>query len=150
MGGVVGGAEPLRPEAGEGLGLVAAGEEGQLLGGVVADGFEPGDGRCEGLVPGDLLILAGAAGPYALERRAKAGRRVDLHDPRRALGTENALVDGVVPVALDIGDLRFALRVVLEVDVDATAAGAHVASGLRDAVGDGFREVQRGGRVRHG
>jgi hypothetical protein len=41
----------------------------------------------------------------------------------------------MVAVALDVADLA-----VLEMDVDATAAGAHIAGGLADLVGDGFRK----------
>ncbi len=45
MRGVVRRAELLRPETGERLRLVAAGEEGELLGRGLADRLEPGDGE---------------------------------------------------------------------------------------------------------
>ena len=102
VGGVVGGAVLLRPPAGEGLRLVAAGEEGELLGVLVADGGEPVGGDAEGLVPGDLLELARAARAGAAEGRAEAGGGEVVHDPGRALGAEDAAVDRVVAVALDV------------------------------------------------
>ena len=131
VGGVVRGAVLLRPPAGEGLRLVAAGEEGELLRVLVADGGEPVGGDAEGLVPGDLLELARAARAGAAERRAQAGGGEVLHDPGGALGAEDAAVDRVVAVALDV--LHPAG---LHVHVDAAAAGAHVAGGLADLVGD--------------
>src|SRR3546814_3013310 len=77
----------------------------------------------------DLL----AAAPFADAQQglAEPGRRVVLHDAGRALGTEHALVHRMVGIALQIADLA-----VLEVDVDAAAAGAHVAGGLLDLVGN--------------
>ena len=54
VGGVVRGAELLRPPAGERLALVAAGEEGEALGVLVADRLEPVGGEAQGLGPGDL------------------------------------------------------------------------------------------------
>jgi hypothetical protein len=55
VGGVVGGAELLGEEAGEGLHLVAAGEDGELLGIGGADVGEALLHDLEGLVPGDDL-----------------------------------------------------------------------------------------------
>ncbi len=65
-----------------------------------------------------------------------------LHDPGAALGAEDAAVHGMVAVALDIGDLPGAVGLILHVDVDAAAAGAHVAGRLADFVGDLGGEVQ--------
>ena len=62
-----------------------------------------------------------------------------LHDTGRALGAEHALIDGVVLVAFDIGDLT-----VFHVDVDTTAACAHVTGGFAHLVTDGGRKVQIG------
>ena len=138
VGGVVRRAELLRPPAGERLALVAAGEKGELLGRGGADRRKPGGGEGEGLLPGDLLEFARAARSLAPERAAEPRRREMLHDPRRALGAEHAAVDRVVPVALDIGDLSVA-----QMHVDAAAAGAHVAGGLADLVGDLRRGVER-------
>ena len=52
-----------------------------------------------------------------------------LHDAGRALGAQHAAIDRVVAVALDVADLA-----VLDVDVDAAAAGAHIAGGLAHLV----------------
>ena len=54
-----------------------------------------------------------------------------LHDPGRSLGTENALVHRMVAVALDVADLA-----VTKMNIDAAAAGAHVAGRLPDLVTD--------------
>ena len=54
----IGGAIALRPKPGEALRLVAAGEEGELFGGGLADRFQPADGKLQRLVPGNLLELA--------------------------------------------------------------------------------------------
>ena len=55
-----------------------------------------------------------------------------LHDPRRALGAEHALIDGMVPIAFDVADLT-----ILQVDFDAASAGTHVAGGRLDLVTGG-------------
>ena len=131
VGRVVGRAESLAPEAGEALRLVAAGEKSQLFRGCIADRLEPADGDLERLVPGDFFEFTRPARADPLERRAQPRGGGVLHDPRRAFAAEHALVDRVVAVALDVDDL-FALHV----HVDAAAAGAHVAGGLADLVGD--------------
>ena len=59
-----------------------------------------------------------------------------MHDASRAFGAEHTLVDGVIAVALDIGDFAF-----LHVDVDPTATGAHVAGRLPDLVRNFGREI---------
>jgi hypothetical protein len=63
-----------------------------------------------------------------------------LHDPRRALAADHALVDRVVAVAVDVAHLGPLPRHVAQMHVDPAAAGAHVAGGLRDTVRD--RPVQ--------
>ena len=145
VGGVVGGAELLGPPAGEGLGLVAAGEEGELFRVLGVQWREPVHGDAEGLVPGDLAELAGAAGAGAAERRAQAGGAEVLHDAGGALGAEHAAVDRVVAVAVDV--FHFAVK---EMHVDAAAAGAHVAGGLAHLVGDLRRGVEGVGRGQAG
>ena len=127
--GVVRGAVLLRPPAGEGLALVAAGEEGELLRVLVAQGRQPVGGDAERLVPADLLELARAARAGAAQRRAQARGREVLHDAGGALGAEDAAVDRVVAVALDVAHLAAG-----QVHVDAAAAGAHVARRLADLV----------------
>ncbi len=139
MRGVIRGAIGLRPPACEALALVAAGEEGEPFRGGVADRLQPFGGEGQRLFPADFREFSGAAGAGAFERRAQPRRRVVLHDARRALGAEHALVDGMVPVALDIADLA-----AFDVHVDAAATGAHVAGGLADLVGNGGREVDLG------
>ena len=118
----VGGAELRRPPAGERLRLVAAGEQGKLPRIAHANLRQPGGGSPERFFPLHLAELAGAARPHAHQRLGEACRRIVLHDAGRALAAQHALVDRVVAVALDVFD-----RAVLEVHLDAAAAGAHVA-----------------------
>lgn len=105
MGGVVGGAELLGERAGEGLHLVATGEEGELLevGGTQV-GRAVGE-ELEGLIPGDdLEVQVPRSAPAAAAGAGSAAPRVLLHD-RGALGADDALVQGVVGVALDVAHL---------------------------------------------
>ena len=139
MGGVVGGAIGLRPEAGEGLGLIPPGEESQLFRGGIADRFKPCGGLLKRLIPADFLKLPRPTRPRPAQRVTQPRRRVDLHDPRRAFGTEHALVDRVIAVAFDVGDLT-----VLQMHIDPAAAGAHVAGGLFDLVRDMGGQVECG------
>ena len=125
MRGVVRRAEALRPKAREALRLVAPGEEGKLFRRRLTDRFQPADGNVQRLIPGNLLERARPARADALQRCAKPRRRGHLHDPRSALGAEDALVHGMVAVALDIGDAPG-----FQMDIDPAAAGAHVAGGL--------------------
>ena len=81
-------AEAGGPQAGQRLALVAAGEEGELLGVGRADRRQPGDGERQRLVPGDLLELARAALADAQQRRAQPGRRLVLHDAGGALAAD--------------------------------------------------------------
>ena len=133
--------ELLCPPAGEALALIAARKEGELFRCRVAQGFEPRNGCFERFVPGNLFELARTAGANTLQRRAQAGGRGVLHDARRALCTQNAAIDRVVPVAFDVGDLFRTIGGLFHVHVDAAAAGAHVASGLADFVRDLRRRV---------
>ena len=144
--GVVGRAELAREQAGKGLHLVASGEEGELLGVGGTKMRQPLLENVEGLVPRDRLELASTtlAAGLAPQRLQQPGRRILLHDPRRALGTQHALVERMVGVALDVAQFTIA-----QVDADAAAAGAHVAGGGLDlglGVGQGLgRRVVQGG-----
>ena len=129
MRGIIRRAELLCPETGQRLRLIPAGEEGKLLGIVLANAIQPVGGYLERLVPADLLELARAARPDPFQGRAQPGRRVVLHDAGRALGAQYPLVDRVVAVALDVADLA-----VLDVHVDAAPACTHVAGRLANLV----------------
>src|SRR3546814_12264537 len=102
MGGVVRRAELARPPAGQGLRLVAPGEEGELARVAGTDLAEPFGGGAERLVPFDLLELAGAARADPLQRLGQPRRRVVRHDPGRALGAQDALVDRMLSAARDV------------------------------------------------
>ena len=131
VGRMVGGPEPARPPAGEGLALVAPGEERELAGVGLADRAEPLDREPDGLLPRDLPELPAPALAGAKERSREARRRVVLHDAGGALRAEHAAVDGVIGVAFDVPD-----RAVLQVHPDPAPAGAHVAGGGPDLVAD--------------
>ena len=64
-----------------------------------------------------------------------------LHDAGGALAAQHAFVHRVVAVAFDVPNLA-----VLQVYLDAATAGAHVAGGGLDLVGDDRGEVHRLGR----
>src|SRR5690606_9128367 len=87
--------------------------------------------RCQGkrLLPGNLLELTRAARTGAQKRRLEPRRRVVLHDAGRTLGAQNAAIDRVVAITLDIADLA-----VLEVDIDPAPAGAQIAGPLANLV----------------
>ncbi len=134
MGGVIGRAELAGPPAGKGLGLVAAGEEGELARIGVADVRKPLRCDAERFVPFDFLERTLAARADALEGFSQFGGRILLHDPGGTLGAENALVHGMIGVALEIADLAVA-----QVNAHAAAAGTHVARRRLDTVRDGGR-----------
>ena len=131
-------AEHLREIAGERLGLVAAGEEGEAVRIGRADAREPLGRDRERLFPFDLDKLARAARADALQRLAQPGRRQHAHDAGRALGAEHAAIDRMVAIALDI-----AKRAVFQMDLDAAAAGAHVAGRVGDLIADRLGIVDR-------
>ena len=87
-------------------------------------------------LPLDLAELARAARTAAQQRLLQPRRAVMLHDAGAALAAQHAAIDRMILVAVDVADLA-----VLDVHVDAAAAGAHVAGGLGDAVGDAWRGV---------
>ena len=130
MGGKIGRAELRRPPAGQGLALIAPGKEGEFRRVVAPDRAEPADRDRQRLFPLDLdeLAFAPLADPLRLPQ---PGGRIMLHDPGRALAAQNALVDRMVAVALDVADFPVA-----DVDLDAAPAGAHVAGGELRLVAD--------------
>ena len=131
VGGIVGGAELLRPPRGQGLALVAAGEEGELVGiGGAAPG-QPCGGDVQRLVPLDLLEFAAAPFADTLQGLGQARRRIQLHDAGRTLGAQHALIHRMVAVALDEAD-----GAVAQIDLYAATAGAHVTRGGLDFVRD--------------
>ena len=119
----------LRPQTGQRLHLVASGEETQLGRIGRTDFFQPVGQHVERLFPGNRLVDAFAALGARLAHQGlrQLGGRILLHDPGRTLGAQHALVGRVIAVALDETDL-----VVLQRDLDAAAAGAHVTSGVLD------------------
>ncbi len=138
MGRIVRRAELRRPPAGQRLALVAAGEEGELPGIGRADLAQPLGREAERLVPLDLLELSGAALAHALQRLAQPRRRIVRHDAGGALGAQHALVHRVIAVALDVADAA-----VLQMHLDAAAAGAHVAGRGGDLVVHHRRQIDR-------
>ena len=132
VGGVVDRAELLRPPAGQGLRLVAPGEEGQFVGVALADVAEPLGGQRERLVPFDLAELAGPALADPQQRLRQARRRIVLLDAGRALGADDAAIDRMLRIAVDVADAA-----ILEMHADAAAARAHVARGRLDLVSGG-------------
>ncbi len=141
----IGRAELPRPPAGQRLRLVAAGEEGEPLGIGRADVPQPLRRQSQRLVPFDLAEFARAARSRAQQGLAQAGRAQVLHDAGAALAADDPAVDRVVAVAGDVTDLA-----ILDVDVDAAAAGAHVAGGAVNRVGDdgrGFHAIGFRGRA---
>ena len=106
-------------------------KKASFFGSVRADADEPLGRDRKRLLPLDLAELARAARADAQQRLLQPRRAVVLHDAGAALAADHAAIDRMVLVALDVADLA-----VLDVDVDAAAAGAHVAGGLGDAVGD--------------
>ena len=129
-------AKRLRPPTGKALRLIAPGEKRQLFGGCFAQWLHPGHRQSQSLIPGNLLKRAGPTRPHPLQRRAQPRRRRHLHDTARALGTEHALVDRMVAIALDIAD-----PALFQMHIDAAAAGAHIAGGLADFVRNRGRGV---------
>ena len=127
------------PPACQRLALVAAGEEGELFRIGFADIAEPFGRERERFLPFDLDEFALAALADALQRLAQARRRIVLHDAGRALAAQDALVDRMVLVALDVADLA-----VLHVHLDAAAAGAHVTGRVFHLVGDFRRKLDHG------
>src|SRR6266403_2408766 len=104
MRGEVRGAELGRPEPGQRLALVAPGKEGELPRIVGADSPEPAECRLDRLVPLDLAELARATLADAEQRLAQPRRRIMLHDPGRALATDDAMIDRMARVTLDEAD----------------------------------------------
>ena len=67
------------------------------------------------------------------QRLGQPRRRILLHDARRTLGADHALVERVVRIAVDVAHLTVA-----QMHEDAATAGEHVAGGLLDLLEVGF------------
>ena len=117
-------AELLRPQAGQRLHLVAAGEKGELRGIGRPDSCQARRQQVQRFVPLDLDEVAGAAfaAGTALQRFRQFRRRILLHDSGGAFGTQHAAVYRVIEIPLDE-----AHALVLDRDLDPAAACAHVA-----------------------
>ena len=120
-------AELAREHAGQRLHLVAAGEQGKLLGVGRTDLAQAFLHDRERLVPADRLELAGTAlgARLAPQRPRQPRRRILLHDPRSTLGADHALVQRMLGIALDVADFA-----VFQMHADAAAASAHIAGGV--------------------
>ena len=59
-----------------------------------------------------------------------------MHDARRTLGTQHAAIHRMIGITLDI-----AQGAILQMHLDAAAAGAHIAGGVFHFVADGGRQV---------
>src|ERR1051325_9617976 len=92
----IGGAELGRPEPGQRLALVAAGEEGEFFRVVGADPGQPLRGRRDRLFPFDLAKFARAALANPHQRLGQLRWRLLLHDPRSTLAADHATVDRVL------------------------------------------------------
>lgn len=114
--------------------MIAARKECQLGRVVLADRLKPVGGDLQGFVPADLFEFTGTAWANPLQRGAQSRWGIDLHDASGAFGAQNPFVHRVVAVALDIRHFQITQRVLFHVNVDATTAGAHVASRLADLV----------------
>src|SRR4029077_18672051 len=97
-------AELRRPEPGQRLALIAAGEEGELFRVVRADPRQPKERRFDRLVPFNLAEFAGAAFADPHQGLRQFCRRLLLHDAGGALAADDATVDRVLRVALDVAD----------------------------------------------
>src|SRR5260370_22735717 len=129
MGGKVRSAELGRPIPGQGLALVAASEEGELLGVCSPDRRQPFDRGRDRILPLDLAELAGAALADPFERLGQLRRRLLLHDAGGALAADHATIYRMIAVAFDVAD-----GAILEMNFDPAAAGAHIAGCAFDLV----------------
>ena len=118
-----------RPIAGQGLALIAAGEEGELFRVGGADRRQPFDRGRNRLVPLDFAEYAGAPLADPLQGFAQLRRRLLLHDARGAFAADHAMIYRMIAVAFDIADAA-----IFQMDFDPAAAGAHVAGGVFDLV----------------
>ena len=93
--------------------------------------LEPSGRGVERLVPFDLAKFAAAARTDAQQRLGQPRRRIVLHDAGGAFGAQHAVVHRMPAIAFDVADAAVA-----QADFDAAAAGAHVAGGVLDLIGD--------------
>ena len=139
MCGVVRCSELGRPPPRQGLRLVAAGEEGELLRILVADARQPRRRRSQRVLPLDLPEFSRTPLSHPEQRFGEPCRRVVLHDARRALSANNTLVHRMIAVAFDVRD-----GPVPQVDFDPATAGTHVAGGRLHLVPGLERRVDGG------
>jgi len=121
---IVGRAELLREQARQRLHLVASGEEREFFGVCRPQMGETLFEHVERDVPRDGLELRAAAWRVLLaqQRLREARGRVLLHDARRALRADHALVERMLRIAVDVAHLAIA-----QMHADAASARAHVA-----------------------
>ena len=108
-----GGTELRGPPAGQALRLVAAREKGQLARVVPAHVPQPLGRNGECFVPFDFAEFTRSPFAHTQEGLRQPRRGIMLLDAARTLATDDPLVDGVVPVAIDIDNLA-----ILEVHPD--------------------------------
>ena len=97
---------------------------------------QPGHCGLQRFFPLNFLELTAAARPDPAQRLHEFGRGFVVHDPGRTLCAKYSLVHRMAAVALDVANLA-----VLEMNFDATAAGAHVAGRLGNFVTNARRGV---------
>src|SRR5262249_41911330 len=117
--------ELRRPEAGQRLRLVAAGEQCELFRIIRADFREPVTRRGDRFVPFDLAKFTTAALADPHQRLAQFRRRLLVHDARGALAAEAAAVYRGRGFPPDMAD-----GTVLELLFDPAPPGAHIESGV--------------------
>ena len=158
MGCVIRRAKLACKQAGQGLHLIAAGEEGKLFGISGANLGEALGQQLKSLFPSDHVKLTRTALAATLAQQGlrQARGRDLLHDARRALGADYALIERVLWVAIDIAHLG-AIVALAQMHTNAAATSTHVAGGALDLGIDcgrrrGQRVVQRFAReeLEHG
>ena len=138
VGGKIGRTELLSEPTGQGLALIAAGEERKLPWIGLADVAEPL--RCEPkcFVPADRLELTRTTRADPLHRPREARWRIVLHDAGGTLAAQHALIHRMIAVAFYVADAA-----VLQMHLNAATAGTHVARCAFDIVAGGCRERNR-------
>ena len=129
VGGVVGRAKLACKQAGQGLHLIAAGEEGKLFWVGLTKTTQPLLQTGQGLFPADRFKFAATAlcAGFATQGLGQPRRRILLHDAGATLGADHALIQRMVRIALDKAN-----HTVPQMHADATTAGAHVTGGGLD------------------
>src|SRR5271154_5929505 len=127
-------AEHLGKIAGKRLRLVTTGEDRETVWIGGADQGETLRRDGERLLPLDLLEFARATRAHTLERLAQPCRGQHVHDPGRSLAAQHTAVHRVVTVTFDVAE-----PAVPQMNLDAAAAGAHVARGIYGLITDRLR-----------